>query len=415
MYPSAHPPPLHRYQRHIHPAFTGHHYGQFKRTPYPSRGILMGSPPRSSMNAIAQHDPAHLPLQHVQPVHDSHPREQSNWHPNGIQVQLYGPQNFEYHSSSMNHYVRSYCPHPLSDYGLPQHSDQPHHREQHSQFQSGSQPQFCGHPTSPQRVTSMAQVLPPDREMTPTPQVPYPSHEWKKENKFDSRAIQTELALTWEDNSQCPKPSGKCIPPVPTYIVTNPDVKVGDAVIIRPRSNQFTWMAGHVVDVADSSAIIVIPSIQLIFHANVLSQNNKPSRRYMVSYRDPDSNHLVQRAFYPAKGDILVKETDEPGLQPLPDGVDRDIYACIPPLLRNSGTPIEMIWAHARCLTPPDENDEINIRILIGPSKNFLFDKFPVEYTLPFSQTSRSRVIELGYTVAGSNEHPIEDIKMKRI
>jgi hypothetical protein len=72
-----------------------------------------------------------------------------------------------------------------------------------------------------------------------------------------------------------------------------------------------------------------------------------------------------------------------------------------------------MIWAHARVLCCPDENDAISIRVLVGPSRNVLFDNFPVKYTLPYCRASRVRVIKLGYSVAGSDEHPIEkDMKL---
>jgi hypothetical protein len=58
--------------------------------------------------------------------------------------------------------------------------------------------------------------------------------------------------------------------------------------------------------------------------------------------------------------------------------------------------------------TPADKNDQISIRILVGPSKNLLFDNFPIKYTLPFTRASRTRVTKLGYVVVGNDEHPIE-------
>jgi len=134
-------------------------------------------------------------------------------------------------------------------------------------------------------------------------------------------------------------------------------------------------------------------------------KNHKPQPRYVVSYTDPASKQLKQRRFYPHMSEIIVKEPDEPGLQPLPEGVDRNIYACIPPPVVRSGAPIEMTWAHARVLTPPDGNDRITIRVLVGPSKNLLFDNFPTKYTLPFCRASRVRMIKEGYAVAGNDEH----------
>ncbi|KAJ7097787.1 hypothetical protein B0H15DRAFT_822711 [Mycena belliarum] len=209
--------------------------------------------------------------------------------------------------------------------------------------------------------------------------------------RFDFESLNNEdLALpvhSWKDISQCPQSSGKYrapdLPPVDLDLV----VEVGDVVRIKPWADQFTWIEGR-VEKADLSVI----------------KNHKPRPRYLVSYRDPATKHLRQRIFCPHLSEILVREKDE--MMPLSKAVDRNIYACVPPPVK-IGTPMEKIWAHARVLSPPD-NGRISIRVLVGPSKDMIFKDFPLDHTLPFCRSSRVRVAKLGFTVAGSDEHPIE-------
>ncbi|KAJ7982854.1 hypothetical protein DFH06DRAFT_1171763 [Mycena polygramma] len=199
--------------------------------------------------------------------------------------------------------------------------------------------------------------------------------------------------------SDVPQSSGKYEPPPLPPINLDLVVKVGDTVRIRPWADQFTWIEGR-VEKADLSLI----------------RYCKPYPRYVVSYTEPDSKHLTQRLFCPQLSEIMVREPNEPTLQPLPMGLDQDIYVCIPPLVvgqpPKTEPPVEKTWAHARILkqqSPPDANDTISMRVLVGPSKNLLFDDFPMKYTLPFTRFSRTRLARRGYTVAGSDEHHLEE------
>ncbi|KAJ7087889.1 hypothetical protein C8R44DRAFT_30429 [Mycena epipterygia] len=255
-------------------------------------------------------------------------------------------------------------------------------------FPHGHQ-QFRHQLSSPPPMASVPQVVPPDPEKTPTPEAPRPkSKQANKENP-------TRPVHAWNDVSECPQPSGMYSPPPLPPIDLDLIVEVGDTVRVKPWADQYTWIEGR-VEKADFSII----------------KNHKPSPRYVVSYRDPASKHLRQRTFCPHLSEIMIKESDEPGMRPLPEGIDRSVYACIPPPIIKSKSPVEMIWTHALALTPPDENNRINIRILIGPSQNFLFNDFPLKYTLPFCRASRTRVAKLGYSVSGNDEHPIEDLKL---
>ncbi|KAJ7709733.1 hypothetical protein B0H17DRAFT_1190905 [Mycena rosella] len=226
-------------------------------------------------------------------------------------------------------------------------------------------------------------IAPPDPETTSTPQARGP----KSEQSSKENTVQPLHA--WKNAEECPQASGTYVPPPLPNIDLGFIAEVGDTVRIKPWEDQYTWIEGS-VERADFSVI----------------KDHKPFPRYLVSYRDPVSKNLRQRIFCPQLSEIMGREPDEPGTRPLPDGIDRNIYACVPPPIAQGEAPIEMIWAHARVLTPPDENDRINIRVLVGPSNNMLFDNFPINYTLPFRRSSRGRVAKLGYSVAGNDEHP---------
>ncbi|KAF8212072.1 hypothetical protein K438DRAFT_1805914 [Mycena galopus ATCC 62051] len=233
----------------------------------------------------------------------------------------------------------------------PQHRAPPENIGQRYQSLRGHPqrgPFFYRGSSRPRAFSALAD-LPPDPEKTPTPQMPRPPHHAQTQRwRVRERPIPKHA---WTNAADAPQATG---------VDLNLIVKVGDTVRVRPWADRYAWLEGC-VEKADFSVI-----------------------------------------------KITVEAPEEPGLKPLPKGVERDIYACIPPPVIQMGAPIEMIWVHARVLTPPNEKDQINIRILVGPSKNLSFDSFPTKYTLPFRRTSRIQVLKDGYAVTGKDEHPME-------
>ncbi|KAJ7449959.1 hypothetical protein FB451DRAFT_1287106 [Mycena latifolia] len=283
--------------------------------------------------------PGYLPLQSIQPV--VAPMQWNSMQSlNGAdigrfhhpQAQYQPPQQAQYHGPVQYHEP----PHfqgPTQYNGQPQYWSQPQHHGQFHHHGRG-QNQFCGQGRFPDRqplhreswppvAAPVPQVVLPE---TPTPQISCPnSEQWNKENPI--RPVHS-----WKNVSDCPQSSGEYVPPPLPPVDLDLVAEVGDTVRIKPWADQFTWIEGR-VEKADFSVI----------------KNHKPSPRYIVSYRDPVSKNLKQRAFCPHLNEIMVREPDEPGTQPLPKGINRNIYACVPPPT-TSEAPIEMIWAHARVL-----------------------------------------------------------------
>ncbi|KAJ6597042.1 hypothetical protein DFH09DRAFT_1403860 [Mycena vulgaris] len=308
------------------------------------------------------------------------------------QTQFQGTQHLEYHSAVQ---YRGYLHVGFQHNGAPA---EPQHRggqlqlERHGQVHFRGQARFRGpHHFRPESGPPAAdsKIVPPDPEKTPTPQV----RRQKSEQPAKRNHIQPRHA--WKDVSECPQPSGKYVsPPLPpinsdlvvavlytpfsSFFPLLTQLQVGDIVRIKPWHHQYTWIEGR-VEKTDFSVTMVISSRFHLKKPNLRRQNFKSAPRYLVSYRDPISKNLIQRIFCPHLREIMVKEPDEPGMRPLPEGIDRNIYACVPGPIPNSGAPVEMIWAHARVLAPSDDNDQINIRVLVGPSKNLMFDNFPMK------------------------------------
>ncbi|KAF7363578.1 hypothetical protein MSAN_01014500 [Mycena sanguinolenta] len=336
-----------------------------------------------------------LPLQPIQPSVPLDPMQWTNFNWGGA------PQNgFDRSQRSQPHFPPQYPPSQLSGNhptygpshlqavvphnGAPGQTQHPGHSRP-TFYNQGQRPRTFSmpHAPPPPRIT----VIPPDPEATPRPQMPDP--QLQKTPRF---VRDKPIPLhSWKDISEVPQASGMHVPHVPP-IDLHLIAKVGDPVRIKPWADQHTWIVGC-VEKADFSMI----------------ENHEIQPRYIVSYTDPESKQLKQRMFCPHLFEITVLEPVEPGSKPLPKGAERDIYACIPPPVVQVGTSIEKVWAHARVLTPPNENDEINIRVLVGPSKNLLFENFPTKYTMPFRRASRARVLKEGYEVAGSDEHPMEE------
>ncbi|KAF7338168.1 hypothetical protein MVEN_02041700 [Mycena venus] len=375
-------------------AWTVRRYGQFKDTQVSSH--LFPSPGYGPQQNVWEGNydyrqqfgtGYHLPLQPMQPSVAPVQRQDFVGGGNGFyhpQRQLHhpqappGPQHSENHGPMQNQ--GPLYSHVAAQYnGVPQHRGQTQHRSQPTQrgephFRGQSQRRQIYYQSSQRpRALSVSQQLPrlafvpPDPEKTPTPRMPQAQHR---------RSEQPHSMFN------------PLLPPVDYHLV----VKVGETVRIKPWADQYTWIEGR-VEKADFSVI----------------KNHRPQPRYVVSFIHPETKQLKQRKFCPHLSEIIVREPDEPGLQPLLEGTDRNIYACIPPVIVRSGAPIEKIWAHARILTPPDKNDRITIRVLAGPSKNFMFDDFPRKYTLPYCRASRVRMIKEGYSVAGSDEHGMEE------
>ncbi|KAJ7940475.1 hypothetical protein B0H13DRAFT_1938304 [Mycena leptocephala] len=376
-------------------ALVARRYGQFKNFQGPSHafsgsGYVPDVPPgrQPQQNAwegtydLRQAGPGHFPLQSMQasvaPV---------QWEGFIGDTGFYRQQNqqqFDHRGTVQNYHPR-YSDVAAQYNGAPQHPGQP-------QPQYRGQPSFRGQPPirgqppshahrgqfhprgsarprgfAPQHAPPRHHFAPPDPEKTPTPKMPVPRAQRPKMNKENH--AQLFFVHAWTDISEAPQPSGMYVPPPPPPVDLDLVAKVGDIVRVKPWTDQYTWIEGC-VEKADFSVI----------------KNHKPSPRYVVSYTDPASKQSKQRTFCPHLSEIMVKEPDEPGSQPLPEGTDRNIYACIPPPVVQRGESIEMIWAHARALTPADKNDQISIRILVAPSKNLLFDNFPIKYTLPFTR-----------------------------
>ncbi|KAJ6525607.1 hypothetical protein B0H19DRAFT_1275977 [Mycena capillaripes] len=330
-----------------------------------------------------------LPLQPMQPL--VAPMQWQDFL--GHQTRFYYPQPrsqpLEHHAPAQHYGPRYSDVLQNSGASQPAPRGQPPRRGQSQSFRGSQRSRGFPLPNAPPRLA----FVPPDLEKTPIQKLPNPSTQRPRTQQLNKENY-VQPVHVWKDSSEAPQSSGKYVPPPLPPIDLDLVVEVGDIVRIKPWVDQYTWIEGR-VEKADFSVI----------------KNYKPYPRYLVSYTDPASKHLKQRTFCPHLSEIMVKEPDEPGSQPLPEGIDRNIYACIPGLpVVESGVPIEMTWAHARVLTPPDEDDRINIRVLVGPSKNLLFDKFPIKYTLPFCRASRARVTKLGYAVAGNDEHPIDEI-----
>ncbi|KAJ6502400.1 hypothetical protein C8R45DRAFT_618672 [Mycena sanguinolenta] len=344
-----------------------------------------------------------LPLQPIQSSVPLNPMQWTNFNWTGNENQNgnefdrsqrlqhhFSPQMSENHPTHGLSHSQAVVPHNGAR-GQPPHHGQPHpqsHHPGHSRptfYNQGQRPRTFSMPQAP--PPPRINIIPPDPEATPTPKMPY--MQLQKTPRF---IREKPIPLhSWGDISEVPQASGMHVaqvPPVDLHLVT----KVGDSVRIKPWADQHTWIVGC-VEKADFSVI----------------KDHKIQPRYIVSYTDPESKQLKQRMFCPHLFEITVLEAAEPGSRPLPKGAERDIYACIPPSIIHNGTPIEKVWAHARVLTPPNENDEINIRVLVGPSKNLLFDNFPTKYTMPFRRASRARALKEGYEVAGSDEHPMEE------
>ncbi|KAJ7510026.1 hypothetical protein B0H11DRAFT_1900426 [Mycena galericulata] len=299
------------------------------------------------------------------------------------------PQQPEYYGPPQENYERLHLHAPLQYSASPQNRGRPYQRGQsqrrgytqhRGQLQTRGTAYHRGYtrlfrpPSLHLNVVPHPQVL-PDPERTLTPQDAQPKEESNKER--------VQQVHAWRNRSECPRPSGRYIPLPPPPVDLDMVAEVGDIVCVKPWDDQLTWIEGCVVK-ADFSVI----------------KDHKPSPRYLVSYINPQSKREVRRVFRPAMFEIRVRAPDIIGAEPLPAGIDRDVYACIPPLITKSGEPIEKIWTHAQVLTPPDEHGRIKIRILVGPSKNVLFDNFSTKATLPFTKLSRVRVAKLGYAVA---------------
>ncbi|KAJ7741575.1 hypothetical protein DFH07DRAFT_837741 [Mycena maculata] len=221
----------------------------------------------------------------------------------------------------------------------------------HSQFRGSSHPR--GHPHSSHPYSSPLKTipeahLPPDPEKTPTPQDPRPDQVSNRENP-------AQHIRAWKDWWECPQASGRYMPPPLPPVDLDLVAKVGDIVRVKPWADQFTWIEGR-VEKADFSLI----------------KNHKPSPRYSVVYRHPETKQEVRRVFCPHLFEIMVREPNVPGAEPLPDGIDRDLYACIPPFTTKKGQPIEKIWTHAQLMSPPDVRGRARIRIVVGPSRNIV-------------------------------------------
>ncbi|KAK7020490.1 hypothetical protein R3P38DRAFT_2969776 [Favolaschia claudopus] len=256
--------------------------------------------------------------------------------------------------------------------------------------------------TSPQRYRSST-VVPgvppqaPDRDRTPMPrQTTQPSVVYQSSSQLEAAAprlevvkqekpVQTQTAHAWHNMLEVPRPEGIYNPrpiPLDPHLV----VKVGDLVHVSPSPDHFQWIEGR-VEKADYTVI----------------RHGRMQARYLVSYRDPESGRLKQRIFCPHLKEILAQPIDEPALALIPES--RDIYACIPPLIIK-GPPVEMRWTHACVLTPPDKKDLLAVRILAGPSKDYVYKKFPAKYTRPFTSASRVDLLTEGHCVARSVEPP---------
>ncbi|KAJ7273283.1 hypothetical protein C8J57DRAFT_270380 [Mycena rebaudengoi] len=219
-------------------------------------------------------------------------------------------------------------------------------------------------PSSRDRHSQPPSIL--DRDRTPKPARKHP------------RAVQ-----------QYPRPSGRYQPLPEAPIDLKFVVKVGGSVLVKPWKNRLIWVDGR-VEKADFSHI----------------RNLRAVPRYVVSYKDFQSDRLKQRTFCPHLCEIKACEPDEPGRRPVPEGFDRNVYAWIPSQTEASGIPQEMIWTHARILTPPDENNCVNVRVLEGPSTNVLFDNFPMKFTEPYCSSSVRDFRVKGEAVIGDEDHP---------
>ncbi|KAJ7046958.1 hypothetical protein C8F04DRAFT_215711 [Mycena alexandri] len=389
-------------------AWSARRYGQFKNVqepshPFPGLGYLPHMPPKQPLGRQLQHDawagtygnlyPPLLPMQpSVPPI--------QQWQGFIGDTGFYNAENkvpleFEYHGPSEILYDSNLQPEDNDELrgqpqqrGNPPHRGQPHRGQPHHRGQppNRGQPQMRGsHSWGSGRGRGFA--LPPPRLATAPPnpeKMSTPQAQTAKPNKDESRGY------VWKDRSQAPQPSGKYFPPPLPQVDLDFVAKVGDTVRIRPWADEFTWVEGR-VEKADLSLI----------------KYCKPSPRYVVSYIQPASKKIKQRAFCSHLSEIMVREPDEPGLQPLPKGTERNVYACVPPPVQRTEGPIGMSWAHARILKI-DENGHLTIRVLVGPSKDLIFDGFRVKYTLPFTKTSRARLRQMGFVVAGNVEHPLQ-------
>ncbi|KAJ7172325.1 hypothetical protein C8R46DRAFT_144172 [Mycena filopes] len=250
-----------------------------------------------------------------------------------------------------------------------------------SRGQPGSRGRFQARDSSLRRTgrgRGFAPALPravaPDREKTPTQRV----QNAKSDNVW--------RGFVWEDRAHAPQPSYKYSPPPLPQLDLDFVAKVGDIVRIKPWAGQFTWIHGR-VERADFSVI----------------KHHKPLPRYIVSYIEPASKQLRQRKFCSHLSEIMIKEPDEPELQPLPRGTERNIYACIPPPVQPNEGPIGMSWAQARILKI-DDNGHFSIRVLAGLSKDLIFDDFDAKYTVAFTTTSLARIIQMGLIAVSSDE-----------
>ncbi|KAJ7775021.1 hypothetical protein B0H16DRAFT_82983 [Mycena metata] len=390
-------------------AWSARRYGQFKNAqepshPFPGLGYLPHMPPKQPLGRQLAHN-AWAGTYHFQqggnlyppllPVQPSVPPMQQ-WQGFIGDTGFYNTENedppeFEYHGPSEILYDSNLQPedndelrrrpqqrgnHPHR--GQPRHGGQPPNRG-HPQTR-GSHPRGSGRgrgfgPPPPRRAAAA-----PDPEKTPTPKMPTS----QKASKYESQGY------VWKDRSQAPQPSGKYFPPPLPQVDLDFVAKVGDTVRVRPWADEFTWVEGR-VEKADLSLI----------------KYCKPYPRYVVSYIQPESKQIKQRAFCSPLSEIMVREPDEPGLQPLPKGTERNVYACVPPPVQPTEGPVGISWAHARILKI-DENGHLTIRVLVGPSQDLIFDGFHVKYTLPFTKNSRARLRQMGFVVAGNVEHPLQ-------